>query len=81
MVLSYVYVLDDHIGRSQNGVVTIYDLSDFSPISYDKVQLGDVRLFVVTLDCDVQSFVLSSVDYSKSWLYVRDAFDYLVLLV
>ena len=75
---NYDYEIENHIKRLKNSVVTINDLNEFTKNKNGKLQFGDVLHIHGTPDCDVQYFVSSSADYSKTYLRDRDNFENLV---
>lgn len=75
---NYDYEIENHIKRLNNSVVTINDLSEFVKNKDGKLQFGDVLHIHGTPDCDVNYFVSSSADYSKTYLKNRENFENLV---
>ena len=75
---NYDYEIENHIKRLKNSVVTINDLNEFVTNKDGKLQFGDVLHIHGTPDCDVNYFVSSSADYSKTYLKNRDNFENLV---
>ena len=75
---NYDYEIENHIKRLNNSVVTINDLNDFVKNKDGKLQFGDVLHIHGTPDCDVNYFVSSSADYSKTYLKNRENFENLV---
>ena len=75
---NYDYEIENHIKRLNNSVVTINDLNEFVKNKDGKLQFGDVLHIHGTPDCDVNYFVSSSADYSKTYLKNRENFENLV---
>ncbi len=75
---NYDYEIENHIKRLNNSVVTINDLNEFVKNKDGKLQFGDVLHIHGTPDCDVNYFVSSSADYSKTYLKNRGNFENLV---
>ena len=75
---NYDYEIENHIKRLKNSVVTINDLNEFVTNKDGKLQFGDVLHIHGTPDCDVNYFVSSSADYSKTYLKNRGNFENLV---
>lgn len=75
---NYDYEIENHTKRLKNTVVTINDLNEFQYKKNGKLQFGDVLHIHGTPDCDVDYFVSSSADYSKTYLKARENFDSLV---
>lgn len=74
---NYDYEIEHHAKRLKNTVVTINDLNEFQHKN-GKLQFGDVLHIHGTPDCDVDYFVSSSADYSKTYLKASENFDSLV---
>ena len=75
---NYDYEIENHIKRLKDSVVTINDINEFVTNKGGKLQFGDVLHIHGTPDCDVNYFVSSSADYSKTYLKNRDNFENLV---
>ena len=75
---NYDYEIENHIKRLNNSVVTINDLNEFVKNKDGKLQFGDVLHIHGTPDCDVNYFVSSSADYSKTYFKKRENFENLV---
>lgn len=75
---NYDYEIENHAKRLKNTVVTINDLNKFYYDKNGKLQFGDVLHIHGTPDCDVDYFVSSSADYSKTYLKARENFNSLV---
>ena len=75
---NYDYEIENHIKRLNNSVVTINDLNEFVKNKDGKLQFGDVLHIHGTPDCDLNYFVSSSADYSKTYLKNRKNFENLV---
>ena len=75
---NYDYEIENHIKCLNNSVVTINDLNEFVKNKDGKLQFGDVLHIHGTPDCDVNYFVSSSADYSKTYLKNRENFENLV---
>lgn len=75
---NYDYEIENHAKRLKNTVVTINDLNEFQHNKKGKLQFGDVLHIHGTPDCDIEYFVSSSADYSKTYLKGRNNFNKLV---
>lgn len=75
---NYNYEIENHAKRLKNTVVTINDLNEFQHNKKGKLQFGDVLHIHGTPDCDIEYFVSSSADYSKTYLKGRNNFNKLV---
>ncbi len=75
---NYDYEIENHIKRLNNDVVTINDLNEFTKNKNGRLRFGEVLHIHGTPDCDVEYFVSSSADYSKTYLKNRENFENLV---
>jgi hypothetical protein len=75
---NYDYEIENHIKRLNNDVVTINDLNEFTKNKNGRLRFGEVLHIHGTPDCDVEYFVSSSADYSKTYLKNRGNFENLV---